>query len=383
MGEGGIGMRLVQINNSAETFTATASGAIATHIWEVCRRADVQSLVVTQSASEQAFSGVDIEYVPPWPQRVQGWREWRRRVFRRLSGWRECEQRGYAKNVLRTLRRRGITRGTLLLHNDPETAVYLKGNLPGTRVVHHFHNPIAAKPSFTRRFRESVDAVTAVSGYVAVEVQKIYGVMPVKVVHNGVDLEGFKPRKPAPSNPLTLNFLGRTGIEKGPDILLRAALRLALDGIPLRVQMIGSNHWGRWEADAYQSTLGTLYEELARSGASVHVTGHLSRENVPTQLTQADIHVVPSRWEEPCALSLLEGMAAGLAVVASRTGGTPEILGDAGYLFAKESVDELTAHLRRLIADDPLRMNMASKARQRAQCFSWEKCWDEFSKILF
>jgi glycosyltransferase involved in cell wall biosynthesis len=383
MKEGGFRMRLVQINNSSETFTSTASGAIATHIWEVSRRCDAQHLVISQAALEPAFSGVDVEYVPAWPKRVPGWREWRRRAIRRVIGWRESEQWSHAKNVLRVLRRHGINKGTLLLHNDPEMAVFLKKHCPGVRVVHHFHNPVVAKPRIRRRFRDSADAVTAVSQYVAVEIQKIYGMMPVKVIHNGVDLESFKPVTHEHTNRITLNFLGRTGIEKGPDILLRAALRLALEGVPLGVQMIGSNHWGRWEADAYQSELGNLYDELSRAGASVHVTGHLARERVPSQLMQADVHVVPSRWEEPCALSLLEGMAAGLAVVASRTGGTPEILGEAGFLFSKDSVDELTAHLRRLILDDTLRRSMASKARQRAQCFTWEKCWEEFSEVLF
>ena len=376
-------MQFVQINNSSETFTSDASGAIATHIWEVCRRVDERPLVISQSSSGATYEGVDVELLPAWPQRVQGWRELPRRLMRKLTGWREAEQRNHAKNVVRVLKRRGLTSGRLLLHNDPEMAVYIKEQCPNAFVVHHFHNPVIAKEPFLSRFRGSVNGVSAVSRYVADEVRRIYHCRNVDVAYNGVDLERFQPVSRKRRERITFNFLGRTGIEKAPDVLLRACLRLALDGIPLRVQMIGANHWGRWEPDAYQSQLGNLYEELLKAGAEVHATGHISRKEVPEQLTHADVHVVPSRWQEPCALSLLEGMSAGLAVVASRTGGTPEILGNEGLLFTKDSVEELATHLRKLSADEVLRNALAHRARLRAQFFTWERCWQGLRRTLF
>lgn len=375
-------MQLVQINNSFETFTSTASGAIATHIWEVSKRSGVSPLVISQGSNEPALEGVEIEHIPAWPERTGGWRGWGRRLVRRLTGWREAEQRVHARHVVHVLRRRSLKRVCLMLHNDPELAVCLKSEFPNARVVHHFHNPIVAKEPFLSRFRKSVDAVTAVSLYVAGEVAKAYRTQSVSVVYNGVDLEKFKPVHSLPRPRPSINFLGRTGIEKAPDVLLMAALRLAQEGIPLRVQLIGSNHWGRWEADDYQTQLAVLCEKLLGAGAEVCTTGHLSREQVPVRLGDADIHVLPSRWEEPCALSLLEGMAAGLPVVASRTGGTPEVLGSAGLLFTKDSVEELSQHLRRLLLDAPFRVSLGADARRRAQLFTWERCWEGFHQIL-
>lgn len=375
-------MRFVQINNSFETFTSSASGAIATHIWEVSKRSALRPLVISRSSSAPPFEGVEVEHLPAAAERVAGWRELRGRLIRKITGWREAEQRTHARNVARVLRKRGLTDSCLLLHNDPEMAVYLRAECPRARIVHHFHNPVVAKGAFRREFRGAVHAVSAVSAYVAEEVKKIYGTQAVKVVYNGVDLDRFQPAHRPQEERLTFNFLGRTGIEKAPDVLLRAALRLALEGIPLRVQMIGSNHWGRWEADAYQSELAGLCEEVVRAGGEVCATGHLSREQVALQLRSADVHVVPSRWEEPCALSLLEGMSAGLPVVASRTGGTPEILGPEGLLFTKDSVGELSMHLRKLFADQAFRLLMGVKARQRAQLFTWERCRDGFEQFI-
>lgn len=375
-------MQLVQVNNSFETFTSSASGAIATHIWEVSRRAKLRSLVMSRSSSAATLEGIEVEHLPPSPERVPGWREWRGRLIRRFTGWREAEQRSHARNVARALRRRGLTRSCLLLHNDPEMAVYLRAECPEARIVHHFHNPVIVKDVFRRRFSASVNAVTAVSEYVADEVRNLYGMKSVKVVYNGVDLERFKPAPRKNAQRITFNFLGRTGIEKAPDVLLRAAVKLALEGFPLRVQLIGSNHWGRWEADAYQAQLANLCEEVVRAGGEVCATGHLSREQVPVQLRNADVHVLPSRWEEPCALSLLEGMSSGLPVVATRTGGTPEILGQDGLLFSKDSVVELCSHLRKLLADEPFRLSLGARARRRAQSFTWERCLEGFMEVI-
>ena len=376
-------MRLVQINNTAETFTPTASGAIATHIWEVCKRAEgCQPFVITQGSDKPVFSGVDVKSVPMWAKRSSGWRDFRRRLVRRLTGWREAEQRTHASHVIRVIRDRGLGCATLLLHNDPELAVHLKDRFPKARIVHHFHNPVVVTPRFARRFRFAVDAASAVSEYVAGEVRRLYGEMPVHVIYNGVDLHQFKPATRGSNQSVTLSFLGRTGIEKAPDLLLRAAILLGKQNGSLRINLVGSNHWGRWEPDSYQTELSRYVDELRSLGVDVRATGHLSRMEVAGSLAECDIHVLPSRWDEPCALSLLEGMASGLAVVASRTGGTPEILGESGLLFERDNVEHLSEQLRFLIQNPTQRTEFGCKARRRSEGFTWVRCWKEFSKLI-
>jgi glycosyltransferase involved in cell wall biosynthesis len=379
-------MRIVQINNSDETFTATASGAIATHIWEVCRAAaatGTHTTVLTRAAAEPPMEGGEIFFTAPPRRQAPGLIRWARRVERRLLGWREAEHRTHSLQVVGTIKRHSLETETFLLHNDPELAVVLRERFPRARLFHHFHNPVECRSRFLTRFRHAVDGVFAVSSYVAEVVTRIYGLQSVSVVHNGVDLERFSPADRACGERITLNFLGRTGIEKAPDLFLRAALKLASEGVGLRVQLVGSNHWGRWEADAFQTELAKLCEDLRIAGAEVIQTGHVSRADVPEKLQAADIHVVPSRWEEPCALSLLEGMAAGLAVVASQTGGTAEILGRAGKLFAKNSEAELHCHLKELVSNQCERVRLAKAARERAMGFTWAEAWRKFGKTMY
>lgn len=378
-------MRIVQVNNSDETYTPTASGAIATHIWEVGRAAaiaGVETSVLTRAASETAMPQHDIFFTEPPRPKLSRLRAWVQRVERRCFGWRDAGHRRHAHRVASLIRRRNLGDSLFMLHNDPELAVFLRQRFPKARLFHHFHNPVQCRSRFRKRFGQAVDGVFAVSGYVADVVREMYGLESVSVVYNGVDLQRFFPASNA-SERVTLNFLGRTGIEKAPDLFLSAALRVAREGIPLTIQLVGSNHWDRWEADAFQSKLASLCEELRAAGALVAQTGHVPRADIPRILQSADVHVVPSRWEEPCALSLLEGMAAGLAIVASRTGGTPEVLGKAGRLFAPDAEDELYRHLRALAVDPAERKRLGEAARERAMSFTWSETWRKFARDIF
>ena len=133
--------------------------------------------------------------------------------------------------------------------------------------------------------------------------------------------------------PLTLNFVGRTGIEKAPDLLLKAALAVSDRSRDFAVQIVGGNHWGYTLADPYQNELQALAQNLEMRGIPVRFTGFVNRNDMPEAFRRAHIHVVPSRWDEPFGLTTVEGMASGLAVVASRTGGSPEVVGEAGTAF--------------------------------------------------
>jgi glycosyltransferase involved in cell wall biosynthesis len=194
-----------------------------------------------------------------------------------------------------------------------------------------------------------------------------------------VDGQVFSPGSGESRARQEICFLGRTGIEKGADLLLRACLQLESEGFRFGVRLIGANHWGRWERDAYQDLLSGLGAELEKKGVRVTRTGHVPRAGIPDQLRAADIQVLPSRWQEPCALSLLEGMATGLAIVASRTGGTPEVLQDAGVFFEADDVDGLTRQLRILLREPGRVVDLGRRARERACELTWEKAWEGLS----
>ncbi len=373
-------MSVVFINNSLETFTPTASGAVATHIWECCRSArasGVEPVVISRRCGAAAYGEVRtilLDY-PALPGNRFLYKLCR--AQRRLSGWRYERQGTYAARVAGALSGEGLEKWPWILHNDPELAVILRRKFPKAFIVHHFHNPLELRAPFKRLFPGAVNRVTAVSNFVSDWAKKTFGLGSAPTIYNGVDSSRFNPNpavRSADEAPV-INFLGRTGIEKAPDLLLKSAIKLARNSMRFKLQILGSNHWDRFEMNDYQKVLQGLADELEGLGVEIRRPGHIDRGNVPGELQKADIHVVPSRWDEPCALTIFEGMAAGLATVASATGGTPEVVGDAGLLFERDSVDGLAAHLESLVGSRELRARYAGKARERAKSFTWEKTW--------
>lgn len=379
-------MDLVFINNSAETFTPTQSGAVATHIWECARVAEargLKSVVVSRRCEVAPYPEVRtilLDY-PPIPNAFLPLKWFRGQ--RRLAGWRHLRQGAYAARVARALRGAGLEGQPWLLHNDPELTVFLRRRFPRAFLLHHFHNPLEMSPRGREAFARAANVVTGVSNFVSAWARDYFGLREVATVYNGVDSRRFNPADQADDDAVpVIGFLGRTGIEKAPDLLLRAAVQLARKTRGFRLQILGSNHWDRFEMNDYQRTLRELSAELEALGVEVRWPGHVSRAAVPGELRKAHIHVVPSRWDEPCALALFEGMAAGLATVASATGGTPEVVGDAGLLFERDSVDGLAGHLERLLASGALRRDLAARARVRAEAFTWEKTFGGFAAAL-
>ena len=276
------------------------------------------------------------------------------------------------------LEQEGLTRSPLIVANDPELVVALRRRFPHAFLAHVFHNQLSCKARTRGRYAAAADVTFAVSEFTARWVAQYYALLAlaVRTLPNGVDAERLHPGSSEPAGVPTIGFAGRTGREKAPDLLLRAALKLSDKTRAFAVQIVGSNHWGRFERDDYQQELESLTGELTSRGIEVRRLGHVSRADLPGALRGTQIQVVPSRWDEPFGLVTLEGMATGLAVVASRTGGTPEVLGDAGLLFARDSVEELAAHLEKLLADPALRADLGSRARARALTFPWMRTWE-------
>jgi glycosyltransferase involved in cell wall biosynthesis len=270
------------------------------------------------------------------------------------------------------------------MFNDPEMAVFLRRQFPGLFIFHWFQNQLVCKPPAQRDFGKCVNVTAAVSDFTSRWVEEYYhlGSSSVRTLYNAVDVDRFSPAAQTPPGPPVINFVGRTGIEKAPDLLLAACARLADRTRNFSLQIVGSNHWGRLEMDDYQRKLQSLAALVEGRGITVRRTGHIDRASLPAEIAKAHIHVVPSRWDEPCALAILEGMSSGLATVASATGGTPELVGDAGLLFERDSVDGLTDRLAELVDHEDNRIAVAQRCRRRAGEFTWDRAWTTLRGML-
>ena len=203
------------------------------------------------------------------------------------------------------------------------------------------------------------DAVFSSSACSADWCAREYGLMrdDIPVIHTGVDLAHFRrtavPRDERP----TVVFVGKLARNKGIDLLVEAALALAPDFPDLRLRLIGRGDSAL--ADA-------LAARAASAGypALVELPGFVSRENLPAELSRADIFAAPSLYEGGPGFVYLEAMACGLPVLACSGSGASEAVqhGRTGLLVPPGAAGELAEALRLLLSDAELRTRLSSQA---------------------
>ena len=133
-------------------------------------------------------------------------------------------------------------------------------------------------------------------------------------------------------------------------------------GVSLELSLLGS---------APPEVEGALGERIRTEGLEgrVHRPGRLPRESLPAVLGQHHALLVPSLWEDPLPRSAQEGMACGLAVIASRIGGLPELIEDglSGLLVPPGDAASLAAAIARLATEPGLRARLGSAGRERVR----------------
>jgi glycosyltransferase involved in cell wall biosynthesis len=224
-------------------------------------------------------------------------------------------------------------------------------------IVNHLHASFAQTSSYLRYST----AIVGVSDYVCKN-SDCRGV-PSHVVHNVADLGRFASGKRERhklglrEDSVVVGYIGQVRRIKGIPMFLEMAKRIAGEGVEFIIA-------GELRGDDTFSA-----EEFARmieGDTRIRYLGR--RENVEDVYASCDVVVMPSQWGEPCAMVLFEASAAGKPIVATATGGTPEILidGETGYLVGKDDIEALVDRVARLVHDEQLRRSVGSRARDRA-----------------
>lgn len=210
-------------------------------------------------------------------------------------------------------------------------------------------------------------AVVANSGGLADLARRFAPDQPVAIIPNGVDAQRFTPAAAAAdaAGGLSLLFVGRVVRQKGLDVLFEALASLPpalLAGVTLRIVGDGP---ARPDLEAQAQRLG-LSERI-------RFLGWLGRDELPAAYRSADAFVFPSR-DEGMPNVVLEAMAAGLPVVATRIAGNRDLVvdGETGLMLDTDDVPALAAAIARLAGDAPLCRRLGEGGRRRVvEHFSW------------
>ena len=177
----------------------------------------------------------------------------------------------------------------------------------------------------------------------------------VLALRNGIDTQQFAFAGPCPDGPAVI--VARLCPEKDHATLLHAVSIVIRDAPDFRLQIAGA---------------GPALTDLRQLAEELHLTDHVQFlgvvRDVPAILEQARVYVLSSS-SEGISLTLLEAMARGLPVVATRVGGTPEVVADGvnGLLVPPRDPAALAAALLRLHRDAEFARRMGSAGRRQVE----------------
>lgn len=247
-------------------------------------------------------------------------------------------------------------------------ALCVAARLAGAAVILHMHTGRLERQTGSVAFRlmlrataRVADTLIVVSEPAAAAVRRM-GARAVSLA-NGVDPSEF-PTGPKQHDPLVLTFVGTVCERKGLIELGDALVRMRDDGFPpLDVRIIGD---GTQEGPGAEER---VHEAFAASGlTNVRFLGAQDRSRVIEELAATSIFCLPSHWEG-FPLSLLEGMAAGAAPVATAVGDIPKMLdeGRAGVVVPPHDPAALASALERLVRDPARVEELGRAARHRVE----------------
>ena len=218
----------------------------------------------------------------------------------------------------------------------PKVGTFHADPSPTLRRLYRSAGPIA------RRVVDRLDVITAVSPVAASVVE---GLAPVLLVPNGIDVGVYQP---SPGRAGRVAFLGRDDPRKGLDVLLAAWPRVRA-AVPAAELFVAAG-------DRREEVAGVRFVTVPEGEKRAY-------------LEAAAIYCAPNLGGESFGIVVVEGMAAGCAVVASALPAFAHVLGEAGVLTKPGDADGLAGALIQVLDDATLRRELQDRATQRVARF--------------
>lgn len=245
------------------------------------------------------------------------------------------------------------------------------GDVPGFR-PYDFRKFHRIGGPFIRLVWNHAAAVVANSEGLKKLALKFHNKIPIQVIPNGIDLDYFKP-SPRDGKIPQLLFTGRVVYQKGLDLLIRALG--AMKEYDWELSIIGDG--------SFKNQLHHLVDEKQLT-RRVRFHGWCKQEQLLPILAQAHIFVNPSR-HEGMPNAVLEAMASGLPIIATKIAGNEDLVidGKNGFLVANENVEELRKALITLLTNKPLRLKMGKESRAMVEKkFSWSYSGQSYLDLI-
>lgn len=229
-----------------------------------------------------------------------------------------------------------------------------------------------------RNTLKNASYVTTVSSALLEEVNKIYKVENSNIISMGCNINNFnqgfrKENYFGQGDKKVILFVGRLAEKKGVTYLIEAmkkvdAMLIIAGGGPLE---------------------GELKEQAREQENKIKFIGAKTHEELKTIYASSDVFVAPSVTakdgdKEGFGLVILEAMASGLPVIASNSGGIPEVITDGkdGFLTEEKDSNNIAAKINKILQDTQIYEKMSQNARNTAQKYDYQVIAEKYAKII-
>ncbi|RLB88837.1 MAG: hypothetical protein DRH10_06960 [Deltaproteobacteria bacterium] len=203
----------------------------------------------------------------------------------------------------------------------------------------------------------------------------------IRIIPTGIDFDKFsndinifeiKEKLGINTNEKVLLFVGRLSLVKRIDVIIKLTKILLNDGFNIKTIIVGDGDYKLY------------YKKLAQTvETNIIFTGNVPCNEINKYYAIADVFILPS-LSEGLPRVLLEASACGKPVVASKTGGVPDITidGKTGFLVEPESIDSFEHYVKLLLTDERLSRKMGINAYKHVKNkFSWSGIVEKYEKL--
>lgn len=278
----------------------------------------------------------------------------------------------------------------VIVENKPEFGLVLRKYVKG-KLLFHSHNDFLNKNvKYAEKILKTYDQIYALSKFICkriCEINKVEAINKVRLLYNGINIENFekinekkvqkiKQNLKIRSQDIVILYTGRLVQEKGVKELIQAFNNIKNDMYKLVI--IGSIGSGLTGHNAFTNEL----YNLSRYNKNIIFTGYIRYDQMPVYYKIADVGVIPSIWEEPFALTVIEHLAAGHPVIITNSGAMPELINDEVACIVENDDNIINNLFNALLHVKKNRKKMKDKCLIQAKKFDKSNYINKFLELL-
>ena len=286
----------------------------------------------------------------------------------------------YIHRVKNKLKKKFSSFDCVIVENQPEYSLVLKNKCK--KLILHLHNDfLNSKTDSCKKILSAYAKVLAISDYINKRVSEINPKLKnVYTLYNGVDINKFNNalnKNAKKDSNIEENFIymytGRIVPEKGVIELIKA-YNLINDN-KTRLYIVG-------DLSSNTNYVKKIKAE-ANNNNKIIFTGKVKYDEIPYYYKLSDVGIIPSVWEEPFALTVIEHMAVGNPVIISESGAMPELINDKCAIVANKK-ENFVQNLRdsMVMIKKSYKQFDKNTIKKQAAKFNSNKYYKEFVKYI-